>query len=606
MRLYDFINKNHRLLRFFNNKFRRLISVLIIFFNLCNLCSGQGGQITQGGAAYAIESPYASEDLFEIQYIQSVDVMYLFHQKYHPQILRCYGDTNWTIEDVNLVSGPFMPENESPGWTLTPSGTTGNITITASMDTFNAGHVGALWRLTHYVESDINRYTIDEDECKGALEVGLNQDFIISTKMNWIGDLTIQKSYDGGSTWKDVDEYSASGNFDNMVYMGTETVDDAVYRVCVENLELIPDPDYGTAYDLRVSLRAVAYERQGIVRITSVGGARYAEAEVLYKLGGTDAVYKWAEGSFSEYRGYPAAGALFHERLVMAGTPAEPQTIWFSQTNSWHNFLVSNLDTSAMTLTIAADQINAIRWLAPHNDLMIGTSGDEWKLYCANDKAITPSNLPSIKRQSTYGSAKIQPLIINNQVIYAQRNAKKILRMGYALDMDGWRSEDMTLLAEHITGEGIIETAYQRVPYTILWAVAESGDLLCCVLEDNQEVMGWSRFVFDGDCESVAVISGEIEDQVWLIVKRTIEGVECRYIEQLMPFVWGSRDADAFFVDSGLSFDGGPAVGITNITSADPAVVTAPGHGLVDGYQVRFASISGMTELNDNVYRYRP
>lgn len=576
-----------------------IISAVLLALAFAVTAFGQGGLITQGGSAYVISSPYAAADLFEIQYVQSADVMYLVHNAYPPQILRRYGDTNWTIADVNLTTGPFMADNETQSATLTPSATSGDISLTASVDTFYAGHVGALWQITHYVESDIERYTIDTDECKGSLEVGLNQDFIIATKENWIGDLTIEKSYDGGSTWKDVHNYSAAGNYDNLVYMGTETVADAVYRVCVENFEFA-DPSY--VRDLRVTLTAVAYERQGIVRITGVSDARHANAAVLYELGDTAATYKWAEGSFSDYRGYPAAVALFQERLVFAGTPAEPQAIWFSQTDDWHNFLKNNLDTSAMTMTIAADQLNAVRWLASHSDFIVGTSGDEWKLYTSNDKAISPSNQPSIKRQSTYGSAAIQPVVINNKVVYVQRNAKKILRTGYTIESDNWRSEDVTLLAEHITGAGVVEMAYQRVPYQILWAVCQSGDLLCCVLEDNQQVLGWSRYVFDGDCESVTVKPGSTEDEVWIIVKRTIEGTDYRYVEQFMPFNWGGDDADAFFVDSGLSFDGGDAVGITGVTRADPAVVTAPGHTFTDGMNVRFADVGGMTELNNKVY----
>lgn len=596
------------------NSISKLVILFLAVLGTMNAARSyaQGRQITRGGTAYSIAAPYSAEDLFEIQFVQSADMMFMTHNEYPPQILRRYNDTTWTIGDLTLERGPFMKQNEVETWKLNPSDTTGDIKITANRDTFDGGHVGALFQLTHHVQATVRTGEIDDDESSDTLPVALNQDYIITTKSNWYGDLTIEKSYDDGESWRDVHNWSAQGNYDNLTYMGTETVDEALYRITVDNYEVIPKEKYqGSGEDLEViyveedmkyNLTAREYEREGIVRITSFGDERYVKATVLYDLGDEAATWRWREGSFSEYRGYPASVCLFHERLVLAGTVAEPHTIWFSQTNDWENFLVNDLATSAMTLNISADQLNSIIWMAPHSDLIIGTTGDEWKLYTPNDKSLSPENLPAIKRQSTYGSAPIKPVIINNKVTYVQRNAKKILRTGYAIESDNWHSDDMTILAEQITGEGVTQIAYQRSPYQVLWASSLSGDLLCCVLEDNQEVLGWSRYVFDGDCESVAVKPGATEDEVWVIIKRTIDGTESRYVEQFMPFDWGPDDADAFYVDSGLSFDGGAEVDITIITQADPAVVTAPGHAFTDGMNIRFSEIGGMTEVNNKVY----
>ena len=570
---------------------------IIILCVLCGYTFGQGEQILKDGAAYAITSPYAAEDLFKVQHIQSANVMYLTHQDYHPQILRRYGDTNWTIEDVNLVRGPFMSENTDEDWTLKPSGTTGDITITASADTFDAGHVGALFQLVHLNDADIvegrSRTSADSttDTLYGVLTVEINRDFTMTVTGSWLGVATLQRSYDDEATWQDVYAHSRTRESPEFHYMDTETVADAVYRIKFE-------PGIGNTMAARFQLIAHAFEQEGIVKITSVASAKYAAAAVQYALAGTTATYKWSEGSFSDYRGFPAAVALHRERLCFAGTRSEPDTIWFSQTDDWHNFLVTNLDTSAVTFTLAADQVNAVRWIVSHNDLIIGTSGDEWVLDTPAGKPLSAS---TARRQTTYGSAEIQALAVNNDVIYAQRNAKKIQRMGYKFEGDNWSSTDLTLMSEHITAGGIVEMAYQRVPFSILWSVCENGDLLALVMEENQEILGWSRYTFDGDCESVAVITGQTEDEVWIIVRREIDGTYKRYVEQLQPIDFADQDS-AFFVDCGLTFDGGAAVTVTNITQAYPAVVTAPEHAFADGDQIRFWDVGGMDEVNYRVY----
>ena len=59
----------------------------------------------------------------------------------------------------------------------------------------------------------------------------------------------------------------------------------------------------------------------------------------------------------------------------------------------------------AMVYTIAANQVNVIRYLKSQRTLIIGTSGGEFSVDADGvDAAITPSNI-NIRRQSSFGSA---------------------------------------------------------------------------------------------------------------------------------------------------------------------------------------------------------
>jgi hypothetical protein len=115
-------------------------------------------------------------------------------------------------------------------------------------------------------------------------------------------------------------------------------------------------------------------------------------------------------------------------------------------------------------------------------------------------------------------------------------------------------------------------------------------------------VWGWFNVVTDGLVEDVAVIPGVSEDEVWIIVNRTIGGTTKKYIEYFKPRDWGSDQADCFFVDSGLTFDGGDAITITGLTKANPAVVSAVANGFSDGEQVKIVGVPGMVEINNRVF----
>ena len=83
------------------------------------------------GAAYAVSTPYDGNDLALLQYAQLNDVMYLVHPDYQPYKLIRAGHTDWTMTAIDFETGPFLPINDT-STTITPSATTGTITLTAS------------------------------------------------------------------------------------------------------------------------------------------------------------------------------------------------------------------------------------------------------------------------------------------------------------------------------------------------------------------------------------------------------------------------------------------------------------------------------------------
>lgn len=513
-------------------------------------------------------------------------------------------DGTWTVSSTNAAD-PFIITVTGDITDGTNDGTIvivdGTVTLTASSalwDTTN--HIGALWQVTHTADAESVAGSFSNngsEQNTASLPVQLNRKFVFTTHDTWTGDVQLQRSYDGGQTWKTrlPVHYEDDGN---RQFTESEEVADAIYRVHIP--AGAAGIDSGT---VKVNLTTFSFDVGGITKITALASTTSATATVKSLFTDTTATARWAEGAFSLDEGYPATLAFYEERIAYAATTNQPQTVWLSQSDDWPNFLAGSLDSDAIKYTIAADQVNVIRWMSPQSWLLLGTTGAEWKLGSGNNEdPLTPTQVVA-KKQTTNGSAYLQPVVVNNTILYVQRQAKKLMELVFSFEVDSWLSPDLTTLSEHITTDGIVQMAFQRTPDPIVWTVLSDGDIAAMTYQRSQDVVAWHRHTSGtADFESVASIPGTGEDEVWVSVERVVNGSTVRYIEQFQPRDWGSDQADIFFVDSGLSFDGGAAVTITGISRANPAVVTAAAHGFTDGQQVHIVDVSGMTEINDTTY----
>jgi hypothetical protein len=349
-----------------------------------------------------------------------------------------------------------------------------------------------------------------------------------------------------------------------------------------------------------------------VVKITTftntkvvVGTVQAEPTGVAGNIGGTAAYTTWSEGAFSAYRGYPAICSFHDGRLWYACTDHEPQKIWGSVLYDYDNFDAgSAADDEAVTFEIATEERVAIRWLLSGNKaLTLGTTGGTFSAAASAGGVITPTDI-QVNRDTNYGSALQPAKRISSFSYYIQRNLNRIRELSYYYDYDVTRASDMTMLAEHILrdGEGVIDWDYQQSPNDRLWCVRSDGQMAVITRNPEQDVMGWARVIAgtdstsEGKFESVCVIPKQnADDQVWVIVNRTINGTTKRFIEYFTTEdfydVW-----DAICLDSSLSLDSPKT--ITGATTANPVVVTAVAHGFSDGDQVRIDDVEGMTELN--------
>lgn len=312
-----------------------------------------------------------------------------------------------------------------------------------------------------------------------------------------------------------------------------------------------------------------------------------------------------SKNPFSGTGNYPGSVAFFQGRLFYARTNNKPDTIWGSQVWHYDNFNRSHAlrDDDAMEWHLTSSSLNAITFLVPLDQLLVGSGGCEWRVDSGSSTdAITPTSV-SARVQSAWGSAWMMPVVVGNTVMMLLYGDNIVRDLAYSLQVDGYDGQDRTILARHLfDGHTITTMAYQRQPDSVLWCTRDDGVLLGLTFYKEQEVIAWHQHDTDGSFEGVACVpSGDGDDVLYLVVQRVVSGSVQRYVERLEKRLPTTDIQDAFFVDCGLSLDS--PIQIQGITQADPAVVhTISAHGFTAGDLIDVSGIEGMTELNG--YRF--
>jgi hypothetical protein len=336
--------------------------------------------------------------------------------------------------------------------------------------------------------------------------------------------------------------------------------------------------------------------RDGYGEITAFTSTTVVTITIIKDMGSSSASTDWALGAFSDTTGYPSCVTFYEQRLVFAGTTDQPQTLFFSRSGDYENMDENRGGTvaadDAMIYTIASNQVNVIQSLKATRTLIILTSGGEFTLNSdSTGTAVSPTNI-NIKKQSNYGASNIDALSVGNATLFVQRAKRKLRELAYNFDTDGYVAPDMTILAEDVTLSGLDELTYQQEPHSIIWGIRGDGVLVGLTYQRSEQVVAWHQHKLGGSfgatnhgiVESVISISGNSfnrtdEDQLWVIVKRTINSVTRRYVEYLTPFEFDSSLTQFQFTDSALSYSGSATSTLTGLEHLNGETVRVIANG---------------------------
>ena len=548
-------------------------------------------------SAGVMELPiFLSSDFFPVaRYDQSNDVVYLVAAGFIQYKLERRTADSWSIVEYRSLDGPFRSYNQSTT-TLTPSAITGDITVTASRATFTSGHIGAIYRfdsIGQLVTSSLN----GADQFTSDIRVtGVEEGrvFDITITGTWAGSITLQRSVGLSGAWVDVTSYTANT---------TTTYNDALDNEVIYYRMGFKTGNY-TSGAATISIEFSGGSRTGIFQVTAVTSATVVSARVIEELGGLEPSSAWAEGEWSLERGYPTAVALYEGRLFWAGQ----SKIWASVSGSYESFDDEYPgDAGPIARTLTGKAMDNIHWLIAGQRLIMGTLGGEPSARSTSfDEPLTPTNF-NAKDATTLGSARIAPIKVDASIFFVQRGKTRIYRMDYDIQKNDYGALDAMILCPEVCEPEIIKLAVQRQPDTRIHAVLSDGTVSILVFDPAENVSCWVKYETDGMVEDVAVLPGTIEDSVYYVVNRTINGSTVRYIEKwaLESECRGgtlNKQLDSFVSVSGASHTSAHIAGETVAVWGDGVYqgeYTADGSGLVIFDNAITSGVMGITYTAD-------
>lgn len=280
--------------------------------------------------------------------------------------------------------------------------------------------------------------------------------------------------------------------------------------------------------------------------------------------GGTDV---FALGAWGQSVGYPTELEFFGDRLWLGGTPADPQVLWASCTGDYTNFGKSSpmVDSDAITVAINSRQVNVIKELVPLDSLLVLTTGGEYRVGGGGDDVVTPSSV-SIKNQGNSGTGDVAAKVIGESALFLQAEGQKVRDLRYQFEKDGFRGNDVGVWADHLfTGHAITGIDYWKAPWQVVWYMRDDGVRLGCTYMPEQEVSGWHWHDTDGAYIDACTLPGDLESGCYYLVERSSGIGAVRCIEAQAPTFFND-EADMFYVDSGLTYDGRLAAAGATVT----------------------------------------
>ncbi|MCL1939923.1 MAG: hypothetical protein FWG04_04615 [Desulfovibrionaceae bacterium] len=430
------------------------------------------------GNPVTIAAPYTEAELYDLDYAQSGDLMYLAHTSHALRKVSRYGHADWRIAAVSFAPPLPAPASVTVGF----SGSAGGYEL---------------------------RYKVVAVNAAGAISNAARG---------------VQPSAKHPSDWV-VGDYA-------MVYWSAVAgaVEYNVYRQ-----------------------HAGVYGLVGVADTTSFRDDNYVP----------DAGDTPPERQNPFVQGNNPGTVCFHQQRLVLGSPAlEPQKWYSSRTGNYEEFSKSKplKDDDMLEFAIASGRIDRIQWVASFGDLLIGTSGSEYKAIGADQGVVTPSSI-SVREQSYWGSIKIRPLIIGNSVLHVQRQGSRVRDLFYSLERDGYAGSDLSVMASHLFDDYMIrQWEYQQSPGSTVWAVRNDGVMLALVYMKEHDIWGWTRVTTQGRYLSVACTAGYKQDDLYVVVEREAQGEKRWYLEMFQSRWNYLHDdiKDAFYVDAGLSYAGEP------------------------------------------------
>lgn len=535
-------------------------------FDTITPVSGGPGTVAD---VYEISTPYDETDVAALQTDQSNDVLYIAHKSYQPRKLSRTSDTSWTLSTIEGDEPPWETENGDEDLTLEVSAVSGtSITVTAKdggaakADFFTSDMIGGWVRIREEFAAEYFKWQANTplSGFGGASAPTIGSRFYYEDKVyELVSTATTNSGYDPPVHTK-----------------GTKLDRGWGFKFI----------NYGYGYG---KITAVGGTPAGSEATVDVDTAGVEFPESANTGGSGDPTFRWALSAWHDEYGYPRSVAFHEDRLCWGGTQYSPQAVWLSASGQYENYRTQGESAEALQLVLNTRKQNTIEWMTSVGDVLaIGTKGGEFTLGAANpEEGIGKDNFKSRPVSRLGSRVGVPALVVDSVLLFAQRAGRKVHEQLYDFGTDRYTAPDVTELSEEVLDGLVAGLEQQHEPYRQVWAWMEDGTLASCTYIREQQVAAWAGMVLGGanvkvlSCATIPHPDGD-QDQLWMAVERTIDGSTVKYIEYLEK-PWYSTDAvaDAFFVDSGLTYNGTTINTVTGLEYLEGETVAVLADGKV-------------------------
>lgn len=496
-----------------------------------------GGLLLNGIAPVVVFTPYAAEDLeplsdgsCPLQFEQSGDILYIAHGNVRPHRVVRRSAIAWECDPIAFKGGPLRDENDDTSLTVYASAETGsNVTITANSQIFRESMIG------------------------GVMEI-------------WEDDATHVPVWQANKSVAANALYKSGIHFYRSVASGTTGTEK-------------PDHVTGTVAD---GIGGVEWTYQhsgfGRIRLNTFVSQTQMRGQVLERLpsgviGSAKATVRWSLPAWDKFVGFPSSVTLWRERLWWG----QGRWLYASQVSNYGAMseLVEGRRTAdaAIRLQLAQRRIERISWLAGSEDaLIIGTPGGEYLVREQSAQDGLAADNISARPFGTWGASGAQAIVIDDGVIYVQAAGREVLAIAYDLKADGLAIDNLSAFARHVCAVGIVQMAWQRQPWRVLWCVLSDGTMAGLTLDRRQSVVGWHRHRVggvDARVHSLVTIPGAGGDEeLWAVVSRQIAnfGADASWsVERMASPIATDDPADARHLDGHLAYQGSPVTSVSGL-----------------------------------------
>lgn len=570
------------------------------------------------GVPYTVATPYTSAQAASLKFTQSADTMFFVHPDVRPYTLVRVSDTNWTWTAITFAPSHSAPSGltaspafgSSSNWSYRVSalvlngsdyekGTASNVLLVSVPSTFS-GQVFLVW-----TDMTVDAYLVERNKGAGWSAIAIvTSTNVVDDDLPTISDTTVPGASGPpvllGALWGDPDARTYKYRI-TLEVDGEESV-----ASTTEALGLLEYP-WPQAARIALSWTAptipVGSTSSYIVNIYKSDRGQYGWIGAVDAKAGISNFYDdnitpdvtrvfptVLLNDFTATNGKPGAVGIFEQRLWLARTNSNPQTVWGSALGVLRNFYsrTQALPSDAVEATLATSQLNDVRHIVPLDRLVLLTGTAEWVLDSGNNAdAISPTALRA-RVQSYRGASDVRPLVIGNNALFIQRNGSAVRDLGYKFESDSYAGNDLTVLANHLLREDNVKCwCYQQAPNGLVWAITTGGQLLSFTYLPEHAIWAWARHETDGTVLWITSIPSTDEDEVYLVVQRSTG----TFLERMAARSTTSL-AEAFFVDCGKSYTS-PGTTVTGLSHLEGKTVAV----LADGDHLVKVVASGQITL---------